>query len=90
MEHMGFAGEIALDKGTHELDFKNYGIKILVKWRDSEDLKLLTSRSVIMIVVPKSGIVRIYRDNSFLLEIESLLYFMSFLQLFVIVKHRND
>ena len=46
MEYMGFAGEIALDKGTHELDFKNYGIKILVKWRDTEDLKLLTSRSV--------------------------------------------
>ena len=56
MEHMGFAGEIALDKGTHELDFKNYGIKILVKWRDSEDLKLLTSRSVVF-SVPKSGTI---------------------------------
>ena len=44
MENMGFAGEIALDKGQHSLDFKNYGIKILVKFRNSESLKLLSSR----------------------------------------------
>ena len=44
MESMGFAGEIALDKGQHSLDFKNYGIKILVKFRNTESLKLLSSR----------------------------------------------
>ena len=44
MESMGYAGEIALDKGQHSLDFKNYGIKILVKFRNTESLKLLSSR----------------------------------------------
>ena len=44
MESMNYAGEIALDKGQHSLDFKNYGIKILVKFRNTESLKLLSSR----------------------------------------------
>ena len=44
MESMSYAGEIALDKGQHSLDFKNYGIKILVKFRNTESLKLLSSR----------------------------------------------
>ena len=37
---MGFAGEVQLHEGSHENDFDNYGIKILVKYRDSEPLQV--------------------------------------------------
>ena len=37
---MGFAGAVELHTGKHETDFDNYGIKILVKYRDTEPLKV--------------------------------------------------
>ena len=37
---MGFAGEVALSRGSHEEDFENYGIKIRVKYRDNEPLQV--------------------------------------------------
>lgn len=39
MERMGFAGEVTLKKGNHDLDFQNYGLEILVKFRESEKLQ---------------------------------------------------
>ena len=33
---MGFAGDVALSRGQHQNDFANYGIDILVKYRDDE------------------------------------------------------
>lgn len=39
---MGFAGEVNLHRGSHENDFDNYGIKIMVKFRDHETLQELT------------------------------------------------
>jgi len=39
---MGFAGAVELHTGNHLNDFDNYGIKILVKYRDSEPLQELT------------------------------------------------
>ena len=39
---LGFAGEVALSSGLHENDFENYGVKIRVKYRDSEPLQDLT------------------------------------------------
>ncbi|XP_023342478.1 structural maintenance of chromosomes protein 5 [Eurytemora carolleeae] len=39
---MGFAGGVQLHTGSHENDFDNYGIKILVKYRDTEPLQELT------------------------------------------------
>jgi len=39
---MGFAGEVNLHRGCHENDFDNYGIKIMVKYRDHETLQELT------------------------------------------------
>lgn len=38
---MGFAGDVVLDTGTHENDFSNMGIDILVKYRDSLPLQKL-------------------------------------------------
>ena len=43
MAEMGFAGEVGLDKGDGDLDFKNYGLKIMVKFREKESLQLLAS-----------------------------------------------
>ena len=43
MGDMGYAGEVGLDKGDGDLDFKNYGLKIMVKFRDRESLQLLAS-----------------------------------------------
>jgi len=40
---MGFAGEVGLSRGQHENDFENYGVKIRVKYRDSEPLQELTA-----------------------------------------------
>ena len=40
---MGFAGEVQLHTGEHENDFENYGIDILVKFRDREPLQKLTA-----------------------------------------------
>ena len=37
---MGFAGGVQLHTGSHENDFDNYGIKILVKYRDTEPLQV--------------------------------------------------
>lgn len=42
MEKMGFAGEIVLHQGDKELDFKHYGIKILVKFRGKDSLQPLS------------------------------------------------
>ena len=39
--HMGYAGQIVLDKGQHDDDFSNYGIEIMVKFRDKYDLQRL-------------------------------------------------
>ena len=33
---MGFAGDVALSRGQHQNDFANYGIDILVKYRDDQ------------------------------------------------------
>jgi len=41
-EIMGFAGAVELFTGKHENDFDNYGIKILVKYRNTEPLQELT------------------------------------------------
>ena len=38
---MGFAGMVQLGKGEHENDFANYGIDILVKFRDNVPLQKL-------------------------------------------------
>ena len=40
---MGFAGEVGLSRGQFENDFENYGVKIRVKYRDSEPLQELTA-----------------------------------------------
>ena len=40
---LGFAGEVGLDTGLHENDFENYGVKVRVKFRDSEPLQDLTA-----------------------------------------------
>ena len=38
---MGFAGEVVLHKGNSDLDLANYGLKILVKFREEEALQPL-------------------------------------------------
>jgi hypothetical protein len=38
---MGYAGEVHLDRGKHENDFANYGIEILVKFRENMPLQKL-------------------------------------------------
>jgi chromosome segregation ATPase len=43
MEQMGFAGSVILHQGDHELDFKNYGLQILVKFRNKDSLQPLSS-----------------------------------------------
>ena len=42
MADMGYAGEVCLHKGDEDLDFKHYGLKIMVKFRDSESLQPLS------------------------------------------------
>ena len=39
---MGFDGEVALYEGNHETDYANFGIDILVKYRDNLQLQKLT------------------------------------------------
>ena len=39
---LGFAGQVELHRGKHEYDFENYGVNILVKYRDTEPLQKLT------------------------------------------------
>ena len=39
---LGFAGEVGLSAGQHENDFENYGLRLRVKFRDSEPLQELT------------------------------------------------
>ena len=46
---MGFAGEVALSRGSYEEDFENYGIKIRVKYRDNEPLQVF----IIIICAPE-------------------------------------
>ena len=43
---MGFAGAVELHTGNHLNDFDNYGIKILVKYRDSEPLQVGKEREL--------------------------------------------
>jgi chromosome segregation ATPase len=38
---MGYAGEVQLHQGSSENDFANYGIDILVKFRDNMPLQKL-------------------------------------------------
>ena len=38
MDKMNFAGEVVLKKGNDDLDFKNYGLEIKVKFRDTGKL----------------------------------------------------
>ena len=40
---MGFAGQVLLHTGQFENDFENYGVDIMVKYRDSEPLQKLTA-----------------------------------------------
>jgi len=40
---MGFAGQVELHTGEHPNDFENYGVNILVKYRDTEPLQKLTA-----------------------------------------------
>ena len=40
---MGFAGQVQLHKGEFENDFENYGVDIMVKYRDREPLQKLTA-----------------------------------------------
>ncbi len=39
---LGYSGEVVLDKGEGELDLKNYGLVIMVKFRPSENLQPLS------------------------------------------------
>ncbi len=39
---MGFAGDVVLDRGSHDNDFANFGIELLVKYRAREPLQRLT------------------------------------------------
>jgi len=41
LNHMGFAGRVCIHTGKHDNDFDNYGIKIQVKYRDSDDYQEL-------------------------------------------------
>jgi len=41
-EIMGYAGDVVLEKGKHENDFKNYGIDVMVKFRPEEPMRRLT------------------------------------------------
>jgi len=41
LHHMKFAGKVAVHTGKHENDFDNYGMKILVKYRDNDDYQEL-------------------------------------------------
>ena len=55
---MGFAGQVELHRGNHEYDFENYGVNILVKYRDTEPLQKLTahhqvSKSVRFLKTPR-------------------------------------
>ena len=43
MDRMNFAGEVQLKKGEHDLDFKNYGLEIKVKFHDKDKLQPLSS-----------------------------------------------
>jgi chromosome segregation ATPase len=40
---MGFAGEVVLHKGNHEMDLPNYGLKLMVKFREKEALQPLAA-----------------------------------------------
>ncbi|MES1904915.1 MAG: Structural maintenance of chromosomes protein 5 [Paramarteilia canceri] len=41
LQHLGYAGEVLLDIPSNQDDFANYGIKIMVKYRDNEPLQKL-------------------------------------------------
>ena len=43
---MGFAGQVELYTGQNENDFDNYGIKILVKYRDHEVLQVTNNQFI--------------------------------------------
>jgi len=43
MDDMNFAGEVQLKKGETDLDFKNYGLEIKVKFHDKDKLQALSS-----------------------------------------------
>ena len=40
-QHMGFAGEVKLNRGQHDDDFNNYGFDVLVKFREKLPLQRL-------------------------------------------------
>ncbi|TRY78509.1 hypothetical protein TCAL_08127 [Tigriopus californicus] len=40
-EAMGFAGAVELSQGTHENDYQNFGIEIMVKYRSNQPLQRL-------------------------------------------------
>ena len=42
MSRIGYAGQVKLCTGDHELDFKNYGLDILVKFHDRDNLSRKT------------------------------------------------
>ena len=45
---MGFAGQVQLHKGEFENDFENYGVDIMVKYRDREPLQKLTAHHQVL------------------------------------------
>ena len=47
---MGFAGQVQLHKGDFENDFENYGVDIMVKYRDREPLQKLTAHHQVLSV----------------------------------------
>jgi hypothetical protein len=58
---MGFAGQVELHTGEYENDFDNYGVNILVKYRDTEPLQKLTAhhqvrRNVVMLGQPPNEV----------------------------------
>ena len=45
MDAIGYAGQVILKTGEHELDFKNYGLDIMVKFHDKDALIALTNHT---------------------------------------------
>merc|ERR1711922_78642 len=62
---MGFAGQVELYTGKNENDFDNYGIKILVKYRDHEVLHELNAHR-------QSGGERSVATAIFMLSLQAL------------------
>lgn len=45
MDQIGYAGQVTLKTGEHDLDFKNYGLDIMVKFHDKDALTNLTNHT---------------------------------------------